>query len=242
MKGDWKKAKKVSEEDFPKPKATKQYSKPIGPEKPVSKQTHYRKVSGVDDDKLEFPEPKATTQYKKPIGPEKPVSKQTHYRKVSDVEFPEPKATTQYSKPIGPEKVSDVEFPEPKATTQYSKPIGPEKPTPIPSKKKTISTGGLPFASVGKIFSDLQQQMGPPTWMNQSGGKRGKVSAPRAFGNVPGWVMGGRAPWDSSPESGHKDIVRTIITKVHEDGTKTRTVRGPPAPKKGSNKPNWISW
>jgi len=209
MKGDWKKAKKVSEEDFPKPKATKQYSKPIGPEKPVSKQTHYRKVSGVDDDKLEFPEPKATTQY---------------------------------SKPIGPEKVSDVEFPEPKATTQYSKPIGPEKPTPIPSKKKTISTGGLPFASVGKIFSDLQQQMGPPTWMNQSGGKRGKVSAPRAFGNVPGWVMGGRAPWDSSPESGHKDIVRTIITKVHEDGTKTRTVRGPPAPKKGSNKPNWISW
>ena len=186
MKGNWKKAKEVSEEDFPEPKATKQYSKPIGPEKPVSKQTHYRKVSGVDDDELEFPEPKATTQYKKPIGP--------------------------------------------------------EKPTPIPSKKKTISTGGLPFASVGKNFSDLQQQMGPPTWMNQSGGKRGKVSAPRAFGNVPGWVMGGRAPWDSSPKSGHKDIVRTIITKVHEDGTKTRTVRGPPAPKKGSNKPNWISW
>lgn len=124
----------------------------------------------------------------------------------------------------------------------YGKGEKPLVAKPTPSKKKTISTGGLPFASVGKNFSDLQQQMGPPTWMNQSGGKRGKVSAPRAFGNVPGWVMGGRAPWDSSPESGHKDIVRTIITKVHEDGTKTRTVRGPPAPKKGSNKPNWISW
>jgi hypothetical protein len=68
MKGNYRKVGEVEEEQPPEPKATKQYLRPIGPEKPKEK------------------EPKATIQYDKPIGPKEPKS----VRKERDLDGDEP--------------------------------------------------------------------------------------------------------------------------------------------------------
>ena len=141
--------------------------------------------------------------------------KQTHYKKAKEIEEDE------------------LEFPEPKATQQYKKPIGPKEPAAQKKarlQKKTISTGGLPFAGVGKNYTELSIKLPPPAWLN-SGGKKGKrrlpSMPPSGFGNVPDWVMTGRAPWEENP---------ALATPA----PRRRPRRAPPQPK--PTRPNWIVW
>lgn len=118
----------------------------------------------------------------------------------------------------------------PKASTRTS-PLTPPPatgtpPAARPQKKQPPGSGGLPFAGVGQAFTELQSRLGPPDWISGTG-----------------WVLSGKMPWDASSKPASQEVTRTVITKIHADGTRTRSVRGGSAtPRKGSNRPNWIRW
>ena len=119
---------------------------------------------------------------------------------------------------------------------------------PLQKKKQPPYAGGgigNVFAGVGSRFTDLTQSLPKPDWLTPGTGgkgKKGKFSSVVPGSNVPDWVLTGRMPYDAPTRSTQKQVARTIVTHIHEDGTRTRTVRVPTQKKPKNSRPGWITW
>ena len=130
-----------------------------------------------------------------------------------------------------------------------SNPLNPRGNAPPAAARQSSpkkKPGGGPFAAIAQGFGEmgnLARALPAPTWINDGKKGKGKGVPGVPMGNLPDWVMTGRSPWSGSPAPvAQNTVVKTIITKVHADGTKTRSTRAPSQKKAAPKKPNWIRY
>lgn len=122
----------------------------------------------------------------------------------------------------------------------------PLKSSAPPAARPSKKPGGGPFAAIAHGYGEignLARALPAPTWINDGKKGKGKGVPGVPMGNLPDWVMTGRSPWSGSPAPvAQNTVVKTIVTKVHADGTKTRSVRAPSQKKAAPKRPNWIQF
>jgi len=170
-------------------------------------------------------------------------SRRRSNRELRDDTFEDPGVVDDYES--APAYGKGEKRPKTRGCSPLTCPTG-AAPTGRPQKKSGGGVGSI-FAGMGANIIDVLQKVPEPAWIRDGGGKGGKKGRGipgMGPGNVPDWVMTGRAPWDGPVKKQQgAPVVKTVITKVHADGSKTRSVRGgTPTQHKAPKKPNWINW
>ena len=108
----------------------------------------------------------------------------------------------------------------------------------------------------------VERNNGQPTWMTdgrqarrQSKQGNQRATAPMPYSkmpyaggtsDIPAWVLNGKMPWEQpaqkSSQNPNNDVTKVIITRVHADGRKTRSVRNIGDKQVKSTRPNWIQY
>lgn len=166
---------------------------------------------------------------------------------IGEEDFPEAKVTKQYKTPIGPEKPST-----PTSVKQYVTPAGPKAPSTKeklemlfePEIGEIKSAAGFTKSRISnaslRIEDIVTHQTGVPIWLHDTG-KKGKSKLTRFSGEgLPSWVFGGGMPWDRTRRE--SDVERVIVTRVHSDGRKTRSIKKPKRTEIVRDRPSWIQF
>ena len=96
--------------------------------------------------------------------------------------------------------------------------------------------------NTGNRVGSLLANQTPPVWLNDVGAGRRKQTSRVKGGGLPPWILGGGMPWEHHEEE-PSPVEKIIITRVHADGTKTRSYRKPRERQvpRGS-RPGWIQF
>ena len=100
---------------------------------------------------------------------------------------------------------------------------------------RAVKTGVI---NTGARVGSLVGQPSMPVWL-QDQRKSGSKSTRISGAELPGWIYGGGMPWDQPRQS--STVERVIVTRIHADGSRTRTERHPQQSRRQqSSRPDWI--